>query len=123
MDEWLKRHTYIVCSSVAIAKYRMQSDMDQLWKFTDAHDKWKVYISTLEITGRLEVYRYVSIRQVLHYFDGVDDVDLFEIDSSCSNFSEDELKNAIEILHRAHTLHDRNRMRVKWLEEHEWGLR
>lgn len=123
MDEWLKRHTYIVCSSVAIAKYRMQSDMDQLWKFTDAHDKWKVYISTLEITSRLEVYRYVSIRQVLHYFDGVDDVDLFEIDSSCSNFSEDELKNAIEILHRAHTLHDRNRMRVKWLEEHEWGLR
>lgn len=121
MDEGLKRHTYIVCGTLIRAKVRMQNDLWQMPQFQNAPDAWKVYKTQLKIVGPV-VYQYTSMYQVLHYFDGVDDVDLFELDSTCSQMHEDELKEVIHVLYQARMKRDRDKQRVQWLEEHDWGL-
>lgn len=121
MDEWLKRHTYIVCGTLERAKFRMQWDFYQLPPFHDVPDVWKTYASKLRIVGP-EVYQYVSVYQVLHSFDAVSDVDLFEIDTTCSKLPKDELKKTIDVLYKSRVKTDRDKQHVQWLEEHDWGL-
>lgn len=120
MDEWLKRHTYIVCGSLNRAKVRMKYDLEQQWKFHNVPEAWKVYPSKMKIVSDLEIYRYISTYQVLHYFDAVDDVDLFELDDTCSLLPKDRLKTVIEALYSARTPRSRELRRVKWFEEHDY---
>lgn len=116
MDEWLKRHTYIVCGTLERAKSRMLWDIYKLPPF-----RWKTNASLLRITGP-EVYQYVSVYQVLHSFDAVSDVDLFELDDTCSTIPKDELKEVIDVLYKSRMKTDRDKQRVEWLKEHDWGL-
>lgn len=121
MDEWLKRHTYIVCGTLTRAKVRMQNDFYEMPQFQNVPDIWKVYKSRLQIVGPI-IYQYTSVYQVLHYFDRVDNVDLFELDTTCSEIREDELEEAIHVLYQARMKTDRDKQRVQWLKEHDWGL-
>ncbi len=116
MDEWLKRHTYIVCGTLERAKHRALWD---IYKLPPSH--WEMQTSLLRIVGP-EVYQYVSVYQVLHSFDAVSDVDLFEPDDTCSTIPKDELKKVIDVLYKSRMKTDRDKWRVKWLKEHDWGL-
>lgn len=99
----------------------MQNDLREMSQFRNVPDAWKVYKSRLQIVGPV-VYQYTSVYQVLHCFDGVNNVDLFELDATCSEMCEDELKEVIHVLYQARMKTDGDKQRVKWLKEHDWGL-
>lgn len=122
MKEWLKFHTYVVCNTKRSAKGQMIEDY---WYYCQRFG-WKNFInmnrSKLRIESKHKVRQYVSVQQFLHYFDRVDDVDLFELDTTCSEIHEDELKETIHVLYQARIRTDRDKQRVKRLEEHDWVL-
>lgn len=101
MGEWLKHHTYIVCGTKQQASQRMEMDWFYSPKFQHDIHHWDKYSSKLCIVGKDEVYQYVSVRQVINGFDGIDDVDYFELDASCSHFPKDYLISVISMLHSA----------------------
>src|SRR5699024_9117710 len=98
IDEREKFHTYIVCNTKLSAKDRMIEDY---WYYCQRFG-WKDFIkmnrSKLKIESKQRVWQYVSIREVLFYFDSVDDVDQFEIADSVSDEKADIIIRAVRIL-------------------------
>ena len=119
IDERLKFYTYIVCNTKLSAKDRMIEDY---WYYCQRFG-WKDFIkinrSKLKIESKQRVWQYVSVREVLFYFDGVDEVDRFELDDSVSSEKADTLVRAVKILKLASVpkfqrVHERER----YYEEH-----
>lgn len=117
MDEWLKMHTYIVCSTKSIAKAKMIDDWNS---FPRIKLLWNIHYSQYKIDNSWQVYKYVSLYQVLHYFDGIDNVDKFRIDESASSYSLSVIKKAVEILGNAGKKRDiRSKQWAEWCREND----
>lgn len=121
IDERLKFYTYIVCNAKLSAKDRMIEDY---WYYCQRFG-WKDFIdmnrSKLRIESKYKVRQYVSVQQVLHYFDGVDDVDRFEIADSVSDEKADIIIRAVRILKNASVPKLlRAAKREKWYKEHNF---
>lgn len=113
MEERLKFHTYIVCDTKRSAKGRMIEDY---WYYCQRFG-WKEFIkmfrSKLRIESKYRIRQYVSVREVLYYFDGIDDVDRFELDESVSNEKTNTILKVVKILKNASVLkYDRCSKRV-----------
>lgn len=121
MDEWLKMHTYVVCSTKSIAKAKMIDDWNSFPRFQLDKSLWNIHYSQNKIDNPWQVYKYVSLYQVLHYFDGVNNVDEFRIDESASFYSLSDTKKAVEILGNAgKTRNDRSKQWSDWCRENSY---
>lgn len=119
MDEWLKQHTYIVCSTKLMAKGKMIDDWNHFSRIQLYKPLWHIHRSQYKIDNPAHVYKYVSLYQVLHSFDGIDNVDEFRIDESASFSSLSDTKKAVEILCNAGVKrYIRSQQRFDWEREH-----
>lgn len=121
MEEWVKFHTYVVCNTKRSAKGQMIEDY---WYYCQRFG-WKNFInmnrSKLRIESKHKVRQYVSVQQVLHYFDGVDDVDRFEIADSVSDEKAEIIIRIVRILKNASTSKFlRAAEREKYYKEHNF---
>lgn len=120
MDEWLKMHTYIVCSTKSIAKAKMIDDWNSFPRIQLCKSLWNIHYSQYKIDNLWRVYKYVSLYQVLHCFDGIDNVDEFRIDESASFYSLSDTKKAVEILGNAGKKRDiRSKQWTEWCREND----
>lgn len=109
------------CNTKLSAKDRMIEDY---WYYCQRFG-WKDFIkmnrSKLKIESKQRVWQYVSIREVLFYFDSVDDVDQFEIADSVSDEKADIIIRAVRILKNASVPKLlRAAKREKWYKEHNF---
>lgn len=119
MDEWLKKHTYVVCSTKLFAKGKLIDDWNSFSRIQLDKSLWHIHRSQYKIDNPFHVYKYVSLYQVLHGFDGVDNMDEFRIDESASFSSLNDTKKAVEILCNAGKIRDtRSKQRFDWDREH-----
>lgn len=120
MDEWLKIHTYIVCSTKSLAKLKMIDDWNNVPVFQLDESLWNINRSQNKIDSPFSVYKYVGLNQVLNYFDGIDNVDKFRIDESASTCGLNDMKKAIEILCNAgKKRNDRSKQWSDWCREND----
>ncbi|MCC4477410.1 hypothetical protein LMB76_04145 [Limosilactobacillus reuteri] len=120
MDEWLKIHTYIVCSTKSLAKLKMIDDWNNIPIFQLDESLWNIHRSQNKIDSPFSVYKYVGLNQVLNYFDGIDNVDKFRIDESASSYSLSDIKKAVEILGNAGKKRDiRSKQWAEWCREND----
>ena len=99
MDEWTKQHIYIVCATKRWALGQMVIYYRSLPEFTRKY--MKINRSKLTISCESRVRQYVSVYQVLHSFDGVDNVDHFGFDETVSNYKTEDIIKCVKILKNA----------------------
>lgn len=119
MDEWLKIHTYVVYSNKQWAVSAMQNYYRYHTLYL--HQKLKRNISKQTISSKFRVRKYVSINQVLNYFDGVDNVDYFELDSSATTYQKiEDIIRCIKILKNASMRrYERGKLRDAWISSNK----
>lgn len=116
MDEWLKSHTYVVYSN----KQWALSAMVDYYRYHAVYmgEPIKINRTKQMISSEFRIRKYVSIYQVLHYFDGVDNVDYFELDSDACNNKTDDIVKCVQILKRAGVRRtERTKQREKFLSQ------
>lgn len=104
MEEWLKFHTYIVCNTKRSAKCRMFEDYWYYCRRFGWEDYIKMNRSQLTIESKFRVRQYLSMRQVLSWFDGVDNVDRFELDDTLSDEKANDIIRVVDVLKRSGVL-------------------
>lgn len=108
-----------MCSTKSQAKSKMIDDWNSFPRIQLYRSLWKMHRSQYKIESQFSVYKYVSLHQVLHNFDGVDNIDKFRIDESASGYSSVDTQKAVEILCNSGTKREsRSKQWFEWCRGH-----